>query len=71
MTEHRRELKRKWIAGTWSVVAAVNYFDDEIFDWAAYLGAGEDEEVASEGEKVEQKVACTLFPDLPADRYRT
>jgi len=71
MTEHRRELTRKWIAGVWSVVAVVNYFDGELFDWSAYMGAGDDEENAQDGEKVERQVAAALFPDLPAERYRT
>jgi len=71
MTTHRRELSILHIAGLFYVVAAANYFDDELFDWAAYLGPWDDEaKLHSDGEKVDPGVAAKLFPGLPHERYR-
>ncbi|HLC01965.1 MAG TPA: hypothetical protein VJK02_02930 [Anaerolineales bacterium] len=70
MKTHQRDLRRRGVAGTYSVVAAINYFDGELFDWAAYLGEGNSEHIAAHGEKCDHDVAHALFPDLPEASYR-
>jgi len=53
------------------VVAPVNYRDDgEIFDWAAYIGCGDTQQVADHGEKLYHHIAAAMFPDLPIGLYR-
>ena len=53
------------------VVAAVNYRPDgEIFDWAAYVGTGDQETVAMHGDKLLAEQAATFFRNLPVELYR-
>jgi hypothetical protein len=70
VTEDVRKLMSRLVAGPFCAVAAVNYFDGELFDWAAYLGRGNMEQVAMYGEKIEPKISVMLFPELPAEKYR-
>jgi hypothetical protein len=52
-------------------VAAVNYRPDgEIFDWAAYVGTGDQADVAANGDKLMAEQAATMFRDLPVELYR-
>lgn len=53
------------------VVASIAYCDDELMDWAAYIGSGTEEEVAENGDKLLDKHATAFFPDLPIDLYRS
>lgn len=40
-------------------------------DWAAYRGMAnwEDEQVATEGDKINREAAVALFPSIASDRY--
>ncbi len=52
-------------------VAPVNYgADGTVFDWAVYIGCGDPQHVAEQGEKMLRTWAAAMFPDLPADSYR-
>ena len=62
-----------------AIVAVLTYFDDELMDWAAYMGGSErgarrqewaTEDVAGEGAKLIKHDATHFFPSLPADKYR-
>lgn len=70
MTSHTRAMRSIWMAGPYTVVAVANFFDGELFDWAAYLGTGDEARVAEDGEKVNPEKAALLFPDLPPEKYR-
>jgi hypothetical protein len=67
---HRREYKTVRLGSALQVVASVNYYGDELFDWAAYIGAGSTGEVHDRGDKLFDKHAAAFFPDLPIERYR-
>lgn len=56
--------------GAIKAVAAVNYHNGEVLDWAAYIGCGDAQEVAEHGEKAYERWAIAMFPDLPRDAYR-
>ena len=54
-----------------------NKEDDEIFDWAVYIGAVEGKNHIDEysrvfaiGSKMNIELACLLFPWYPKDKYR-
>ena len=51
-------------------VAPVNYHGGEVFDWGAYIGAGDEIDVAHHGEKMYKSWALAMFPSLPPDLYR-
>jgi len=55
--------------GDIKAVAPVNYHNGEVFDWAAYIGAGGEIDVAEHGEKMYKSWAVAMFP-LPPDLYR-
>jgi hypothetical protein len=64
--------------GAVAIVAVLTYFDDELFDWAAYIGACADTSKESIAVKRVSEYGCKLytrdaehyFPDLPVERYR-
>lgn len=61
-----------------AVVASVNYFNRQLYDWAAYMGgcpadvpeADAVAHVAENGDKLSREDAAYFFPDLPIERYR-
>lgn len=61
-----------------AIVAVVEYWDGEVRDWAAYIGASnqtlleEDaaEDVAQHGCKLYRDEAAFFFPRLPKGAYR-
>ena len=54
------------------VVAAMNFHDDDLFDWAAYIGPWEwgKERIAATGCKLTAEQAVTFFGLLPTEKYR-
>ena len=69
---------RQWYSngvGT-AFVAAINYINGELFDWAMYVGSGADDEdrlretVSQHGCKVGRDLAHFLAPGLPIEAYR-
>lgn len=63
-----------------AIVAVVNRWKGEIFDWAAYIGGSKRgarreewavEDVARSGCKLMRGDAEHFFPNLPIGRYRT
>ena len=61
-----------------AIVAVVNYYQNELFDWAVYWGSStqtyrqEDcvKDVADFGEKLLSEDAAYFFPGLDITRYR-
>lgn len=70
MTVHTRSLVRRHIAGPYTAVAVLNYYDEKLFDWAAYLGVGDDEYIAACGEKLDHVAARMLFGEIEEGKYR-
>lgn len=62
-----------------AIVAVATYFDNQLFDWAAYIGGStrvehlEDtvREVAEYGAKLSPEDATYFFPDFPQNLYRS
>lgn len=67
---HRREYKTVRLGRDIQVVASINYYNGEIFDWAAYIGVGLAGEIRDHGDKLLERHAAGFFPDLPIERYR-
>jgi hypothetical protein len=62
-----------------AIVAVVNYYEGELFDWAAYIGGSKKgaereewctEDVAAHGCKLSRADAMHYFPELDIGRYR-
>lgn len=69
--QFRRERREVLIGAGMRVVARINYTGgDELFDWAAYVGKGETQDVADYGDKILPAQAAGYFPDLNVEKYR-
>jgi hypothetical protein len=62
-----------------AVVAVVHYFEEAVFDWAAYIGGSPRgamkkqyavEDAFQYGEKLSERQAHFFFPHLPIKKYR-
>lgn len=65
------------LAGAVAIVAVVNYDDDKVRDWAAYIGIGTNKDdmscaaqVAVSGCKLSAGDAHNFFPELPMEKWR-
>jgi DUF971 family protein len=61
-----------------AIVAVVNYHNDVIYDWAAYIGYGTSQQeekcyayVAEHGNKLNHEDAFYYFPYLPQNKWRS
>lgn len=82
MVKHSREIRTARYSNAnyqaCAIVAAVNYHDGELFDWAAYIGGCDhrlrEREavawVAENGDKMSRRDAAHFFPSLPINKYR-
>lgn len=74
MTTRTREQLYQVDLGHVTVVAAANYYDEHLFDWAAYIGptAWGVDRIAERGCKLVQDQAEGFFATtyLPIEKYR-
>ena len=65
MSTHTRRLD-VYSLGAVKIVAVENWFDDKLFDWAAYIGPTDwgSERIANEGFKLLAKEAKAFFTQL-------
>mgnify|MGYP001566732242 FL=1 len=71
-TQARTRELDTYILGGVQVVAAMNFYGDVLFDWAAYIGPYDwgKERIASHGCKLMAEQAVTFFSHLPIKKYR-
>ena len=70
--QHKHKAYQTVTLGPVCIVAAANYLDGFLRDWAAYIGLTESgaEVIALRGVKLLSAQAAPFFPYLPIEKYR-